>query len=287
MAGQQQRERIETLEREVQAHKGRLELDSPQLPRSFQPLSPMDTQPISRDKPSPDRLHVPGDTSEQLLYSFEDLAVTGDEFPFRNWIISKLSRRQSAESAVSPRDAEIEPAYPLLETTSKDPSSIVLYPTTGTTAIIRALAVIGVVSIDENTSPFVQISSEVIGGPRSAEAVTHRIANVSERAPCFAPTALQLVIQHRPCIDIIPFRSFREALFENIAAAPDSIDQDELCRDLVNGGLCIWGKVVDDVRSYELSQEFVSDWGWLLDEDSLSTTNFWRAQRGERALRLE
>ena len=265
-------------------------MESHPLPRVSQSLSPTDTQSSSRDKRpqhSLDRLHVPGDTSEQLLQGFEDLTVAENEFPFRNWIISRLARRESAESTVSPRAIENEPAYPASATNSVDLSSIVLYPTTGTTAITRTLAIIGVVSMDEITSPFVQISSEVSGGPRSTEAVTRRIAHVSEQAPCFAPTALQLVIQHHPCIDIIPFRSFREALFQNMVTSPDSIDQDELCQDLVKGGLCIWGKVVDDVKSYELSQEFVSNWGWLLDEDSLSTTNFWRAQRGERALRLE
>ena len=287
LVGQQLRERIENLEREVQAHKGKSQPESPQPRRISQSLSPMDTQPTVGNTPSPDRLHVPGDTAEQLSQRFEDLTVAGNEFPFRNWIISRLSRRQSAESPVSPRDTEIESAYPVSEIASKDPSSIVLYPTTGKTAITRTLAVIGVVSMEENTSPFVQISSEIVGGPRSTEAVTRRIAKVSERAPCFAPIALQSVIQHHPCIDIIPFRSFREAIFRSIAASPESIDQEELCHDLVNGGLCIWGKVVHDARSFELSQEFVSDWGWLLDEESLSTTNFWRAQRGEEALRSE
>ena len=35
---------------------------------------------------------------------------------------------------------------------------------------------------------------------------------------------------------------------------------------------------------WEISQEFVDRWGWLVDEETIRTSNFWRIERGEAPL---
>lgn len=36
--------------------------------------------------------------------------------------------------------------------------------------------------------------------------------------------------------------------------------------------------------AWEISQEFATSWGWLLDDASIRATNFWRGERGEPPL---
>lgn len=36
--------------------------------------------------------------------------------------------------------------------------------------------------------------------------------------------------------------------------------------------------------AWEVSQTFVNKWAWLLDDETLRSSNFWRAERGEAAL---
>ena len=38
---------------------------------------------------------------------------------------------------------------------------------------------------------------------------------------------------------------------------------------------------------WEVSQEFASKWGWLLDQETIQHSNFWRVERGEFPLQLE
>lgn len=48
----------------------------------------------------------------------------------------------------------------------------------------------------------------------------------------------------------------------------------------------IWGSTPWESHGWEIGEGFVRKWGFLLDEEILSGTNFWRAQRGEEALVL-
>ena len=66
-------------------------------------------------------------------------------------------------------------------------------------------------------------------------------------------------------------------------SAPGTVDEDELCTD-IEKYLKIWGRLTWDTKSFEFEPEFLEKWRWLVDDEVLSVTNFWRAQRGEGPL---
>lgn len=67
--------------------------------------------------------------------------------------------------------------------------------------------------------------------------------------------------------------------------ARDVIEGQEIWNDLVEG-VKVWGNSPWEERGWELSEGFVGKWWWLLDEECLGSTNFWRVARGEGVLRL-
>lgn len=97
-------------------------------------------------------------------------------------------------------------------------------------------------------------------------------------APDLAPTRLQCEIQHHPYIDLLPFRGLRDNLL--VALNCGALDETELCAD-IDRHLSVWGRLPQLAMSYEWAPEFVEKWAWVLDEETLSVSNFWRAQRGE------
>ena len=64
------------------------------------------------------------------------------------------------------------------------------------------------------------------------------------------------------------------------------INEEELCRDLQSGDWKIWGGKPWEPRSWEFAADFVQRWWFLLDDEILWMTNFWRCQRQEEPLRL-
>lgn len=94
------------------------------------------------------------------------------------------------------------------------------------------------------------------------------------------PTLLQKTVPHPPFIDIIPFPGVRNRLIRSL----EVIDQAKLSRDLVDGAFRVWGHVSWDGTGWEVSEAFVRKWWFLVDEQLLNITNFWRRQRLEGAL---
>lgn len=103
------------------------------------------------------------------------------------------------------------------------------------------------------------------------------------------PTAIQRTIPHHPWIDLFPIPQMRD----NMLLAGDSYDEYELCNDLVDfcdvpnekTGLIVWGEPWDP-SGWEMSESFLSRWRWVVNGcvGLLASTNYWRAQRGEREL---
>ncbi|KAL6414180.1 hypothetical protein AUP68_00698 [Ilyonectria robusta] len=107
------------------------------------------------------------------------------------------------------------------------------------------------------------------------------------------PTAVQMTIPHHPWIDTFPIPRLRDNVLRGILA--EDLDEDDLCKDLLRvedekmadekPSLIIWGDPWD-VRGWEASVAFLKKWGWLLAgcPELLASTNYWRAQRGEKRL---
>ncbi|KAH0498790.1 hypothetical protein TgHK011_006027 [Trichoderma gracile] len=107
------------------------------------------------------------------------------------------------------------------------------------------------------------------------------------------PTALQRQVAHHPWIDLCPQPSLRDALLRRL----HHLDEDEFCHHMFlqshmsddDGmiGMVVWGEAWDPA-SYEISATMVRKWPWLADEcpDIIRTTNYWRATRRERPLRI-
>ncbi|PWY91646.1 hypothetical protein BO94DRAFT_623062, partial [Aspergillus sclerotioniger CBS 115572] len=111
-----------------------------------------------------------------------------------------------------------------------------------------------------------------------------------ERIPAsLRPTVIQRLVPHHPWLDFFPFPRMRDLMI----LAGDSLDEDDLCRDLMafwdthNTGatLLVWGESWDP-QNWEATEEFVRKWHWLLagSPELLASTNFWRAKRGDRPL---
>lgn len=104
------------------------------------------------------------------------------------------------------------------------------------------------------------------------------------------PTALQKRIPHHPWLDLIPFPRMRD----NLIRAGDAWDE-ELCGDMMGffhessgrEGVIVWGEPWDP-RGWEASEEFLAYWGWAIEGccEIVESTNYWRARRGEKPLRV-
>lgn len=101
---------------------------------------------------------------------------------------------------------------------------------------------------------------------------------LQQHAPDLVPTRLQREISHHPYIDVLPFRGLRDNLL--VALDCGALDEPELCAD-IGRHLRVWGRLPQLAMSYEWAPEFVEKWAWVLDDETRSVSNFWRAQRGE------
>ncbi|KFY79045.1 hypothetical protein V499_01905 [Pseudogymnoascus sp. VKM F-103] len=105
------------------------------------------------------------------------------------------------------------------------------------------------------------------------------------------PTALQKRIPHHPWIDLLPFPRMRE----NLIRAGDAWDEEGLCGDMMGffhqgtgrEGVIVWGEPWDP-RGWEASEEFLEYWGWAIEGccEIVESTNYWRASRGEKPVRV-
>jgi hypothetical protein len=98
--------------------------------------------------------------------------------------------------------------------------------------------------------------------------------------PSLLQTALQTTVVHLPYIDVLPFPAMRSRIISALAI----IDEDDLRRDLMDSGLRCWGRSPWDPRDWELQDEFTDKWWFLLDEEIVNLTNWWRSERGDDPL---
>ncbi|KAI8165712.1 hypothetical protein K4K54_008213 [Colletotrichum sp. SAR 10_86] len=111
------------------------------------------------------------------------------------------------------------------------------------------------------------------------------------------PTALQLAVEHHPWIDFFPHPQMRDNFLQIVAdKGEDYIDEDDMCRDIVDVGagagveeaaLIVWGEPWDP-RGWEATESFLRKWGWLLVgcTEMLEGTNYWREKRGLKRLKF-
>lgn len=112
--------------------------------------------------------------------------------------------------------------------------------------------------------------------------------------PSLWPSKSQRKIIHHPWIDLIPILSLRESILSRVDL--DTFDEDEACGDLFGmcvaspegTGLRVWGEAWDPL-AYEASVNLLRKWSWIVKEcpDIVQSTNYWRKQRGEKAVVVE
>lgn len=100
--------------------------------------------------------------------------------------------------------------------------------------------------------------------------------------PAIAPTLKQQIVPHKPYVDMLPWSSLRDRMLNSTTA----INELEFLQDMVSGDLKVWGVVPWDPMGWEVGQEFARKWWFLMDDGIIHAANFWRSQRGEKALEL-
>lgn len=98
--------------------------------------------------------------------------------------------------------------------------------------------------------------------------------------PALTPTLLQTTKPHLPYIDLIPFPLFRD----NLLRAGEVVQPEDFWHDMVSGKVKVWGQTPWDRRGWEMHEDFVAKWWWVISEDILEETNFWRVSRGKDPL---
>ena len=97
-----------------------------------------------------------------------------------------------------------------------------------------------------------------------------------------APTDLQMSLPHPPCMDLLPFATFRDEMVKASAV----INPLEFWSDLTSGGLKVWGSIPWEKRGWEVDVGVAKKWYWMITYELLEATNFWRAIRGEEDLMM-
>lgn len=96
--------------------------------------------------------------------------------------------------------------------------------------------------------------------------------------PHIAPTLQQQLVPHKPYVDMLPWPSLRDRMLISSVA----INEAEFVTDLYS--LRVWGSIPWEPAGWEIRPEFARKWWFLMDDSIISTTNFWRGQRGEEPL---
>lgn len=94
------------------------------------------------------------------------------------------------------------------------------------------------------------------------------------------PTWEQLNIPHMMFIALLPWPKLRR----NLILATGIMDDYGFMADMNSDQLRVWGTTAWDPMGWEISEEFFKKWWFLLDENILHATNFWRRQRKESEL---
>ncbi|RYO84061.1 hypothetical protein DL764_009380 [Monosporascus ibericus] len=113
-------------------------------------------------------------------------------------------------------------------------------------------------------------------------------------SPDLRPVVAQRTLPHHPYIDLIPWPSFRSNVIQATSVDPPTIDEDDLCLDLSNGGIRCWGSTMGsmhgrgegvpwDSRSWEAMPWFLEKWQLLTggeDSEISRTSAWWRSMQG-------
>ncbi|KAH6645437.1 hypothetical protein BKA67DRAFT_541659 [Truncatella angustata] len=252
-------------------------------------------------------------------FSFEDVLRAGLSGRFLSWNEYQVRNHQSQN--VTPLNLHI-PNPPLLEAANPsnfgvanqpfpllpgytrypgtsefaDPYINNIHISTATTlaAFVANASAIGLTfaqfSQDDAVSPFcISPLQDQSTDPHSLE--TGLYNNIARD---LRPAANQITTSHHPYLDVIPFPEFRSRAISVLDMDPPLIDEDELCADLVGGGVICWGGYRGvghgrgegtpwDMRSWEAAPWFLRKW-WMLTGDEncemWSHAKWWWALRG-------
>ncbi|KAK0105209.1 hypothetical protein ONS95_004396 [Cadophora gregata] len=95
------------------------------------------------------------------------------------------------------------------------------------------------------------------------------------------PTPLQSTTPHLPYVDLIPFPSMRDRLLQS----QQFISGVEIWADITRD-ITVWGNTPWDEGAWEIGERFAVKWWFLMDDEVLRGTNFWRGARDERRLSM-
>lgn len=95
------------------------------------------------------------------------------------------------------------------------------------------------------------------------------------------PTPLQTNTPHFPYVDLIPFPSIRDRILQS----QHIINGVEIWGDITRD-VKVWGNTPWDDQGWEIGERFAVKWWFLMDDEVLRTTNFWRGTRDERGLSM-
>jgi Domain of unknown function (DUF3425) len=107
--------------------------------------------------------------------------------------------------------------------------------------------------------------------------ITHKPPATSCLIPAnLWPTRIQCTVPHHPWLDILPWPKIRDKLIAFSEHFDFKGDTDD-CFLLHN--IQVWGSCPELVCSWEFGEHFVQKYWFLLDNEILQHTNWWRAQR--------
>jgi hypothetical protein len=125
---------------------------------------------------------------------------------------------------------------------------------------------------------------------KTTEALQRIMDTISDSLPRdLRPTFPQLVHEHAPFIDLLPFPTLRARAITFATCTPPVVDLVELKKDIVDGGLICWNACQKgsgqpwDMRSWEATPWFLRKWKILVggEEDEVwGQTTWWRQLRG-------
>jgi hypothetical protein len=119
--------------------------------------------------------------------------------------------------------------------------------------------------------------------------VGSKALNLENLKPDLRPVFEQMTIPHHPYLDLIPFSSFRKRALTAIASDRLQFSEDELCFDLMNGGIkcqAVYSRIslhgrgegtAWDSHSWEAAPWFLQKWAFLLEGpgDPMYRSNLW------------
>ncbi|KAF3346404.1 Siderophore iron transporter mirA [Verticillium dahliae VDG2] len=103
----------------------------------------------------------------------------------------------------------------------------------------------------------------------------HRPSSQPSHPESLSPTALQRTVRHHPWVDLFPLARLRDNILRGLDSG--TIDEDELCSDLLN---------VEDTNWSDASAAFLRKWGWITQgcPELIEGINYWRRIRGEQGI---